>query len=91
MVDYEIEIDWKGSKYAGIDLDFDYRNRKVNLSMLGYVKKAYKRFNREMPKRKQDSPHAHTKPSFGAKEQFAKEVDDSRLLDEEEKTVVQQE
>ena len=21
--DYEIEIDWKGSKYAGIDLDFD--------------------------------------------------------------------
>ena len=85
--DYEIEIDWKGSKYAGIvDLDFDYRNRKIHLSMLGYVKKACKRFNHEMPKRKQDSPHAHTKPNFGAKVQFAKEVDDSRLLDEEEKT-----
>ena len=34
LVGYEIEIDWKGSKYAGIDLDFDYRNRKVHLSML---------------------------------------------------------
>ena len=85
MGDYEIEIDWKGSKHAGIDLDFYYRNRKVHLYMLGYVKKACKRFNHEMPKRKQDSPHAHTKPNFGAKVQFAKEVDDSRLLDEEEK------
>ena len=32
--DYEIEIDWKGSKYVGIDLDFDYRNRQVHLSMV---------------------------------------------------------
>ena len=58
--------------------------------MLGYVKKACKCFNREIPTRKQDFPHAHTKPNFEAKVQFAKEVDDSRLLDEEEKTFVQQ-
>ena len=77
--DYEIEIDWKESKHAGIDLNFDSRHRKVHLSMLGYVRKACKCFNHEMPKRKQDSPHAHTKPNFGAKVQFAREVDDSRL------------
>ena len=57
--DYEIEIDWKGSKYAGIDLDFDYRKRKVYLSMLGYVKRVCKRFNHEMPKRKQVATRTH--------------------------------
>ena len=82
--DYEIEIDWIGSRYAGINLDFDYSDKKVHLSMLGYVKKACKGFNHEMSKLEQDSPHAHTRPNFGAKVQFAKEVDDSRLLDEEE-------
>ena len=35
--DYEIEIDWEGKKYGGIDLDFDYEKRQVHLSMLGYV------------------------------------------------------
>ena len=88
--DYDVEVDWKGKKYGGIDLDFDYEKRKVHLSMLGYVPKACKRFQHLLPKKKQDSPYPHTKPNYGAKVQYTKEEDTSRKLNAEEKTLVQQ-
>jgi hypothetical protein len=37
---YPVKTDWAGSKYIGIDLDWDYTKREVELSMKGYVKKA---------------------------------------------------
>ena len=37
---YEITDDWKGEKYIGITLDWDYERRQVHLSMPGYVKRA---------------------------------------------------
>jgi len=88
--DYEVEIDWEGKKYGGIDLDFDYEKRKVHLSMLGYVPKACKRFQHMLPKTKQDSPYPSVKPNYGAKVQYAKEIDHTRTLNKEEKTFVQQ-
>jgi hypothetical protein len=39
---YPVKTDWTGSKYIGIDLDWDYIKREVKLSMKGYVKKALK-------------------------------------------------
>jgi hypothetical protein len=41
---YEISEDWLGSKYIGINFDWDYENRRVHLSMPGYIEKALKRF-----------------------------------------------
>jgi hypothetical protein len=37
---YEISEDWTGSKYIGITFDWDYANRRVHLSMPGYISKA---------------------------------------------------
>ena len=48
---YEITDDWKGEKYIGITLDWDYERRQVHLSMLGYVKKALQQFNHIQPHR----------------------------------------
>ena len=31
---YKISSDWKVKKYLGLDLDWYYDNRKVNLSMI---------------------------------------------------------
>ena len=39
---YEISEDWSGEKYIGITFDWDYRNRKVHLTMPGYIAKALK-------------------------------------------------
>ena len=45
---YEISEDWTGSKYIGITFDWDYANKRVHLSMPGYISKALQRFGHEM-------------------------------------------
>jgi hypothetical protein len=37
---YKISEDWTGSKYIGITFDWDYHNRRVHLSIPGYISKA---------------------------------------------------
>ena len=76
---YEIVIDWTGSKYIGLTFDWDYANRRVHLSMPKYIDKALERFQIEQPKRRQNAPHPHAIPAYGAKTQFAIENDISGL------------
>ena len=37
---YAIAHEWKGDKYSGIKLDWNYEWKQVHLSMPGYVEKA---------------------------------------------------
>eukprot|EP01082_Thalassiosira_pseudonana_P012372 g11214.t1 g11214 contig5:382941-386300(-) len=87
---YEITEDWKGEKYCGLTIDWDYNNKKVHLSMPGYVNKALKRFGHEHPPNRQDQPYPHTPPKYGAKVQYAEEVKDSPPLNKEEQRYIQQ-
>jgi len=59
---YNISTDWKGEKYIGLTLDWDYERREVHLSMPGYVAKARKEFGHEIPKRQQNHPYQVTPP-----------------------------
>lgn len=38
----QVTEDWKGKRYIGIDLDWNYKQRQVPFSMRGYVKKTLK-------------------------------------------------
>ena len=49
---YEISQDWAGSKYYGLQLDWDYTRREVHLSIPGYVAKALHRFNHKVESRR---------------------------------------
>ena len=40
---YPVKADWTGSKYIGINLDWNYTEIEVKLSMTGHVKKSTKR------------------------------------------------
>ena len=42
---YAISNDNKGKRYLRLDLDWDYENRTVHISMLDYVTNAIKRFH----------------------------------------------
>ena len=86
---YDITTDWKGEKYIGLTLDWDYDRREVHLSMPGYIKKARKEFGHEMPRRKQDSPYPVIPPKYGAKAQYPEDPDNSPLLDKEGKHFIQ--
>jgi hypothetical protein len=56
-----------------IQLDWDYENRKVHLSMAPYLQKALRQFDNIVPSnsKRRDSPSPYTEPNYGAKQQFA--------------------
>jgi hypothetical protein len=86
---YTVTEDWTGSKYIGITLDWDYAGRKVHLSMPGYCPQALKEFGHVAPARRQDSPHPHTPPRYGAKTQYATDPDESPRLDNDGQKYIQ--
>ena len=47
---YDYTTDWRGKRYLGLTIDWDYENKQVHLSMPGYIQDAVKRFNHEVPK-----------------------------------------
>jgi hypothetical protein len=86
---YELSEDWKGTKFIGLTLKWDYSGRKVHISMPGYINDALTRFHHKRPKQRQNSPHQHIAPNYGARSQYAKPEKPGCLLDKVEKTYVQ--
>ena len=87
---YVVDKNDKGDKYCGITLDWDYKQRKVHLSMLGYSSEALQRFRHDGTDNKQDQPHQHSIPTYGATIQYAKKADDSTKLNKQDKLFIQQ-
>ena len=50
-------MDWFGFKYFGINLDWDYNDREVKLSMKEYVERALKQFYIKLLKNSMQDPH----------------------------------
>jgi hypothetical protein len=78
---YEITTDMTAAKFCGINLDWDYENGHVTLSMPGYVEKALQRFTHPAPNRPQHAPHPWIPPNYGAAVQLAEPEDSSTPLD----------
>ena len=78
-VDYEITTDLEGTKFAGIDLAWDYHarhaNRTCRIFMKGYIAKFLFKYRHPIPKKPQLSLHKHCEVIYGAKEQLAPEDD----------------
>ena len=62
---YKLSIDWGGTKYCGITLNWDYDLRTLTISMPGYVQKMLLRFKHEPPSRNQYSPYQPQPRKFG--------------------------
>ena len=58
--------------------------------MPGYVSKGLKRFEHDMTKRRQDQPHPHNKPNYGALVQYATATDESPTINSKKKKFIQQ-
>ena len=79
---YTITHDWKGSKYAGITLDWDYNGLELHLSIPAYIDEAVIRFGHKIPTKRQDWPYPSNLVNYGKKTQYAKASDDTPLLDD---------
>jgi len=87
---YEIDIDWEGTLYLGLTIDWDYTERKVHLSMPGYIEKALLRFGHEPPNKPPMQPFPHTIPLYDAKVQYDKDLDSSPPATKEEEKYIRQ-
>ena len=48
---YKITEEWDGTRFIGITLDWDYRQRKVHPSIPGHTEESLKQFNHKKPKK----------------------------------------
>ncbi|GAX27152.1 hypothetical protein FisN_13Lu334 [Fistulifera solaris] len=87
---YRLSKDWSGSRYVGLNLDWDYNNRTVDLSMPGYIERALTRFQHPTPTAPEDSPHPWQQPTYGAKTQYAEAPDNTPYLDAKNINLLQQ-
>jgi len=83
-----IKIDPDGKELVKIELDRDYTNKKVHLSMKPYLDKSLRQFDNVVPTKRQHLPYPHVEPKYGAKQQFAK-YDESESVGDEEKMCIQ--
>ena len=79
---YKVTTDWAGSKFAGIDIAWNYSKRTCRLSMKDYIDNLLIKYNHPKPRKPQHAPHAHREIIYGAKEQLLPEADTSPPLDE---------
>ena len=60
---YTISHDWTGSRYLGMDIDWDFTNCEAHISMLSYIREALKRFHHTCPQKPQDRPYPLANPT----------------------------
>jgi hypothetical protein len=60
--------------------DWDYKHRKVDLSMSAYIKAALHKYQDPAPARPEHAPHTWNPPIYGAKTQFVNETTPSPAL-----------
>ena len=77
---YKVTTDWTGSKFAGIDLAWNYPARTVRLTMTGYIADVLLKYNHTRPTKPQHAPHACRTITYGAREQLLPDKDTSPPL-----------
>ena len=81
---YEVTKDWTGDIYCGITLKWNYEERRLDISMPGYIKKLLLKYKHCVPTKPQHCPYAPAHKQYGAKAQTPLPVDISPKLSPEE-------
>ena len=70
---YTMTLDMEGKKHCGLNLDWDYLERSVTLSMDGYVLEALAELGHTKPKQYFYGQSKMERPDYGATIQYVKE------------------
>jgi hypothetical protein len=68
---YDLTTDWAETVYSGMTLKWDYKNRRCDISMPGYVSNVLSKFQHDAHKHPQHTPSRYVTPVYGAKPQYA--------------------
>jgi hypothetical protein len=83
--DYEVTVDWTGGLHCGINLDWYYKYKTVDLSMPGYIAKALQKFQHKELTQPHHAHYPARAPQYGSKVQLTPEMDTSAALSPAEK------
>ena len=81
---YQLTEDWTGDLYCGINLEWDYRKRTLDISMPGYVKRQLLKYKHIVAPRPQHCPYSPEPRKYGSEAQAPPPPDTTRTLDKEE-------
>jgi hypothetical protein len=87
---YNISSDWNGTAYCGLTLDWNYKDRTVDLYMHGYIKSAFHKYQHPAPARPDQSPHMWNPPIYGKKTQFVSDPTRSPAISDKDVNKLQQ-
>ena len=87
---YDVTVDWDGSKYVGINLQWNYKERTLHTSVPGYVNKSLLTFGHPKPAKPQHAPAKAELIQYGVKKQVSKPKDTTPQLTPEGIKKVQQ-
>jgi hypothetical protein len=85
-----IAVDWEGTLYCSILLNWNYERRTVDLSMPGSIQMALDDFNFTQTNRAEHQPHRHNPPQYGVKTQLTDLTDVTAPLDDKGNLRLQQ-
>ena len=81
---YKITLDWEGSLYCGMELNWNYSEGRVDNHMPGYVIWALAKFNQPAPGKPQHPPHLWVTPVYDSRQQQTpKETPKASLLEKD--------
>ena len=80
----DVEVNWAGNKFYGINLQWDYTKRQCKLNLQGFIDRVRQRFNISPRKISQFALADYTQPVFGQKQQFVKETHLAKKLSPKE-------
>ena len=86
---YTITIDKSGSNFCGLHLEWDYKNKWVDISMPKYVLKILKKLGHPSPSTQRHSPHRWVPKTYGQKVHLTAPEDHSEILSKLETTKIQ--
>ena len=72
---YTVTTDWERKKYAGTDLEWEYKSRTCWLTMENYIRQLLFIYGHPAPRKPQQSPHQHPEIIYGASIQKPLEED----------------
>ena len=75
-----MSVYWSGKLFCVMNLEWDYKDRTVDIYMKEYINKVCKKYQHEMPARTENQPHKHTIPNYGAKVKLTEPKDTSNPL-----------
>lgn len=85
----KVSIDWSGSLYCGLSLQWDYHARTMDMSMPGYIANMLHRFNHDATP-PQYAPFPVRPIQYGVTMQEEVPHDTSEILNDAQKTLIQQ-